>query len=361
MTKGLILLCAGGTGGHLFPAEAVAHELISRGYRIHLAADERVNDYSSDFPAEKIHHIQSATLSSRKPMVVMKALRQLYQGYRQSKKLVSLLKPVAVAGFGGYPTVPPVLAASRMGVPTLIHEANAVLGRANKFLSGRVSTIAMGFGEANKWGRAYVTVTGNPVRPGILNVADAEYPERWSNHRFNLFVFGGSQGASFFSRLIPEALARLPEEQRQVVHVVQQARPEDLDKVVSDFRFLRVTARVESFFKDMPEHFASSHLVISRAGASTVSELAVVGRPAILVPYPFALDHDQASNAALMAEAGGAVIHPERRLTPEALAEILSDYIANPEKLEEAAANAKKCGKPDATSRLADMIENLIV
>jgi len=356
MSKGLILLCAGGTGGHLFPAEAVAHELNKRGYVVHLAADDRVKQFSTNFPAEEIHHIKSATFSSKNPIAILKTLFTLMSGYRQSRILLQKLKPVAVAGFGGYPTVPPLLAASRLKIPTLVHEANAVLGRANRLLSSRVSKVAIGFGEA---GDGAMSVTGNPVRPNILAVADVKYPNRKANQPFNLFVFGGSQGAAFFSDVLPEAIAKLSDEQRKLLRIVQQARPEDKDRVIDAYKALGVVASVESFFTDMPDQLAKAHLVISRAGASTVSELAVMGRPAMLVPFPYALDHDQASNAALMEKTGGATIFPQKNLTSHLLASELSEHIENPKKLALAAKNAKKTGIPNATQVLADMLENL--
>lgn len=360
MTKGLILLCAGGTGGHLFPAEAVAHELKARGYTIHLAADDRVGQFSSSFPAEEIHHIKSATFGSKNPVAILKTLGTLFAGYMQCVKLNRKLKPVAVAGFGGYPTLPPLFAASMMGIPSLVHEANAVLGRANRVLAKRVNKVAMGFGETTHWSGLEVSVTGNPVRPDILEVAKEPYPNRASNEPFELLVFGGSQGAAFFSDCVPQSIALLSDAERSLLHVVQQARAEDKDAVIAHYAGLGVTATVDSFFTNMPENLAKSHMVISRAGASTVSELAVVGRPAILVPYPYALDHDQASNAALMAKTGGVTIHKQTDLTPEILSLELSKAISDPKKLALAAENAKKTGKSNATKVLADMLEALV-
>ncbi len=359
MDKGLVLLCAGGTGGHLFPAEAVAHELVSRGYRVHLAADHRVERFAENFPAEKIHQIRSATLGSKNPVAIAKTVLALVSGYAQSRKLLKQLNPVAVAGFGGYPTVPPLLAASMAGIPTLIHEANAVLGRANRMLSRRVSKVAMGFGEANPVGDKAIIVTGNPVRPAILAASQKPFPDRAATDRFNLLVFGGSQGAAFFGDVVPKAIAILPQQTRELLHVVQQARPEDKEQVMAAYRKLGVQAIVDSFFGDMASLLSDAHFVVSRAGASTVSELAVVGRPAILVPYPHALDHDQAANAELMARAGGVSIEPQPGLTPERLAAAISEMVADPKKLAIAAENAKKTGKPDATGELAGMIEQL--
>jgi len=360
MNKGVILLCAGGTGGHLFPAEAVAHEMIARGYTIHLAADERVERFAGKFPAEEIHQISSATFASKNPVSVMRTLFSLYSGYAQSGKLIDRLKPKAVAGFGGYPTLPPLMAAQKKDVPTLVHEANAVLGRANRFLGKRVDKVAIGFGNTSQTGKISVTVTGNPVRPEILDAAHTDYPERVEDDPFNLLVFGGSQGAAYFSDALPKAIAALPQALRERLKIVQQARPEDREQLILDYENLNVEATVETFFSDMHHHIANAHLVISRAGASTVSELAVIGRPALLVPYPFALDHDQAANAANMLGAGGATIFEQADLDADVLAEQLASAIGEPKRLALAAKKAKKTGKPDATRALADMLEHLI-
>lgn len=359
MSKGVILLCAGGTGGHLFPAEAVAHELKKRGYTIHLAADDRVERFAAKFPADAIHQIKSATLGSKNPIAIFKTLKSLWSGYKQSRFLLAKLQPVAVAGFGGYPTVPPLLAATRLGIPTLVHESNAVLGRANRLLSGKVNKVAIGFGETKHIGDVQVNVTGNPVRPEILKAAIQNYPQRTKTAKFNLLVFGGSQGAAFFSEVMPEACKLLSAAERVLLNIVQQARPEDKDQVVAAYKEMGIAAEVESFFGDMASKLHPSHLVMSRAGASTVSELAVMGRPAILVPYPHALDHDQATNAAAVASAGGATLFNQSALTPKLLADELSRAIADPKKLALAAKNAKKTGKPDATKALANMLEAL--
>ena len=361
MSKGIILLCAGGTGGHLFPAEAVAHELKKRGYTIHLAADDRVERFADQFPAEAIHQIKSATLGSKNPIAILKTLKSLWLGYKQSRLLLQKLKPVAVAGFGGYPTVPPLLAATRLGIPTLVHESNAVLGRANRLLSKKVDKVAIGFGETKDIGEVQVSVTGNPVRPDILKAAIQNYPQRMVDAKFNLLVFGGSQGAAFFSEVMPPACKLLNDAERGLLNIVQQARPEDKDEVVAAYEKMGINAQVDSFFGDMASRLQASHLVISRAGASTVSELSVMGRPSILVPYPHALDHDQATNAATVAAEGGATLFNQSALTPKLLADELSRAIANPKKLALAAKNAKKTGKPDATKALANMLEALAV
>ncbi|MGI9352274.1 MAG: undecaprenyldiphospho-muramoylpentapeptide beta-N-acetylglucosaminyltransferase [Rhizobiaceae bacterium] len=359
MGKGTILLCAGGTGGHLFPAEAVAHELNSRGFIVHLAADERVERFAGNFPAEEIHQIKSATFSSKNPIGLARTAFNLFAGYLQSKRLIKALDPVVVAGFGGYPTVPPLLAASRMQIPTLVHEANAVLGRANRFLGSRVSKVAIGFGNTNSISNICVAVTGNPVRPAILDAAKMDYRQRNGIDPFKLLVFGGSQGAAYFSEVMPKACERLSAEHRNQLRIVQQARPEDKDGLITAYQAQGIAAEVETFFADMAVRISDADLVISRAGASTVSELAVIGRPAILVPYPHALDHDQATNAATVSAEGGAVIFKQSVLTAKVLADELSSAIDEPKRLALAAKNAKKTGRPDAAKVLGDMLEAL--
>ncbi|MDJ0614431.1 MAG: undecaprenyldiphospho-muramoylpentapeptide beta-N-acetylglucosaminyltransferase [Rhizobiaceae bacterium] len=358
MSKGNVLLCAGGTGGHLFPAEAVAHEMITRGYTVHLAADDRVRKFADRFPAEKIHEIKSATLGSKNPIALIKTFAALFKGYRQSQAMLQEIRPVVAAGFGGYPTVPPIFAASRTGVPTLVHEANAVLGRANRMLGNYVNKVAIGFGEAANVG-GKITVTGNPVRPDIITASGKSYPERNAEEPFNLLVFGGSQGAAFFSECLPEACKLLDRETASRLRIVQQARPEDKDAVIATYKELGIESEVDTFFSNMHEHLADAHLVVSRAGASTVSELAVMGRPSILVPYPHALDHDQANNAAAVSAEGGATLYQQAVLTPQIMADELTSAVSDPKKLALAAKNAKKTGKPDAARVLADMLEEL--
>ena len=357
--KGIILLCAGGTGGHLFPAEALAHELVSRGWDIHLATDERAERFAKSFPATQTHIIRSATFSGKNPVKLIQAMWTLFNGYRQSQKLLKELQPDVVVGFGGYPTVPPLYAATRIGISTLLHEQNAVLGRANKMLSDAVDKIAIGFEQAHGEPLKNMVQTGNPVRPMVLKVCDTAYPIRQVEDVFKLVVFGGSQGARFFSEVMPAALELLTAEELGRLDIVQQARPEDEDGLKQAYDKLGVKARISPFFDNMPEEISKAHLVISRAGASTVTELAVIGRPAVLIPYPTALDGDQAWNAVAMAKAGGADVIVQAELSPQLLAEKLQSMIANPKKLALAAKKAKTSGNPDAMVMLADCVEQL--
>ncbi|PHP67591.1 undecaprenyldiphospho-muramoylpentapeptide beta-N-acetylglucosaminyltransferase [Zhengella mangrovi] len=355
--KGVIILSAGGTGGHLFPAEALAHELTARGWSVHLATDERANRYARAFPAEEIHIVPSATLGSKNPIALLKTLWTLWRGVRIARSLYDRLKPKAVIGFGGYPTLPPLFAATRAGLPTMIHEQNAVMGRANKALASRVSVIAGGFLAPEGEGPANtIRVTGNPVRPEVLAAKDVPYAPP-GDGKVKLLVFGGSQGAQFFSEALPAAVRLLPDSLRQRLDITQQARPEDEAGVKAAYHDLGVPADVAPFFNDMATRIAGAHLVICRSGASTVSELAAIGRPSILVPYPYALDHDQAANAAALKEQGGAIVVEQKDLQPEDLAKRIESLVADPDKLSAMAEAARRTGKPEATQLLADLAE----
>ncbi|GEO83793.1 MULTISPECIES: undecaprenyldiphospho-muramoylpentapeptide beta-N-acetylglucosaminyltransferase [Alphaproteobacteria] len=357
MAKGVILLAAGGTGGHLFPAEALGHLLAERGYAVHLVTDSRAERYAGMFPADAIHTVASATIGSKSPIAVSKALLALWKGYRQAKQLIRQLKPMAVVGFGGYPTLPPLWAAAGLGVPTLVHEQNAVMGRANKALASRVKAIVGGFLPEGGTFADKTVVTGNPVRPAVIAASSVPYAPSQPGHPFRLVVFGGSQGAQFFSSALPDAIALMDKALRRRLSVTQQARPEDERKVKDLYEKLGVPAEVSPFFNDMAARIAAAHLVICRSGASTVSELSVIGRPSILVPYPYALDHDQAANAAALAAAGGASVIAQSELSPERLAQLLSSAMQEPDRLATIASAAKTAGRPDATRLLADLVE----
>jgi UDP-N-acetylglucosamine--N-acetylmuramyl-(pentapeptide) pyrophosphoryl-undecaprenol N-acetylglucosamine transferase len=357
---GTVLISAGGTGGHLFPAEALALALRARGWRIHLATDHRVESYGQDFPAEEIHVIPSATLT-RSPRTLAHGLYRLTRGMLAARRLVRRLKPDIAAGFGGYPTLPPMLMAARAGIPTIIHDQNAVLGRANRFLASRVTAVATSFakvGGGDLW-RFKQVETGNPVRPAVRQAALTPYPHRDVGDPFRLLVFGGSQGARFMSELVPSAIAELPEAVRARLHIVQQCRREDLDRTAATYRELGVAAELQPFFRDLPSRIAASHLVVSRSGASTVAELAVIGRPAIMVPLPNALDQDQKANAEVLARAGGGWMVEQKAMTPGRLAGDLAQLIDEPARLTAVAECARRVGRPDAADRLADLVERV--
>lgn len=355
-----ILVAAGGTGGHLFPAEALAEELVARGHAVHLATDHRATGYGGSFPAAETHIVASATFGSKAPAALLRSALKLAQGQVQSLALVGRIRPAVAVGFGGYPTVPPLLAAALRGVPVIVHEANAVMGRANRFLAGRAKAIATSFPATASLGEAAgkAVLCGNPVRKRVVAAA-GPYDRPVPGGAFRLVVFGGSQGARVFSELLPAALALMPEDRRGRLRLVQQARPEDLDRVRLTYADLGIAARVEPFFGDLPTIMAEAHLVVCRSGASSVTELAVIGRPSILVPLPHALDADQRSNALELERAGGAMMAEQRLLTPGALAGMLSDAMDAPDRLAAMAASAAAQGRPDAVRRLADLVERV--
>ncbi len=362
MSEGTIVVTAGGTGGHLFPAFALSEELTRRGYTVDLMTDRRGESFGQNFPARHIIRIPSATLKSRSPVAVMKTALTLMRGVRAAKKALQKEPPLAMAGFGGYPTFPPVMAANRLGIPTLLHEQNAVMGRANRMLAKRVNAIALSFPEVQKLpaeAREKCVFTGNPVRDAVLALKDRPYQPSGPGAPFSLLVFGGSQGARFFADMVPAALALLRPDLKARLIVVQQCRPEDLERVRAAYYDAGIRCELASFFTNLPELMAIAHLVIGRAGASTVSELAVLGRPSILVPLPHAVDNDQLANATELERAGGAVCLQQKDITPENLAERLSGVMEMPDILEQAAAAARAVGKPEAVKDLANLVEDL--
>ena len=355
----LVLLAAGGTGGHLFPAEALAHALAARGVTVDLATDERAERYGSRFPARDIHVIASETVRARDPISLARTAAMLGVGALQAYRLLGRIRPAAVVGFGGYPTVPPVLAAVLRGIPTLIHEQNAVMGRANRLLAPRVRAIALSFaGVLDREPKlaAKATRTGNPVRPAVIAAAAAPYAPPDPAAPLRLLVFGGSQGARIMSDIAPPAIERLAAPLRARLTIVQQAREEDLGRVTEIYARAKVAAEVASFFTDLPARIAGSHLIVARSGASTVAELAAIGRPAILVPLPHALDQDQAANAGVLAQAGGAIRLPQEEFTPDRLAAEIDALASAPQKLVAMAAAARAQGAVDAAERLADLV-----
>ena len=352
-----MLLAAGGTGGHLFPAEALAVALDKRAAIVELATDARAAHFK--FPARAMHIIPSATLRGRNPIALARTLGMLTFGTMQAWSLIGRIRPAVVVGFGGYPTVPPLLAASMRGVPTVLHEQNGVMGRANRFLAPRVTTIATSFPTlANLDPRlqAKVTFTGNPVRPQVIEAATSAYAAPAAGAVLRLVVFGGSQGAHIMAEIVPPALERLPADLRARLRIVQQARAEDIESVRATYAKLGVAAECAPFFPDLPRRVAEAHLVVSRSGASTVAELSAIGRPAILVPLPHALDQDQFANAGVLAQAGGAVRIEQRDFTPERLAAEIARLAGDPAQLARMAIASKSAGTIDAAERLADLV-----
>jgi UDP-N-acetylglucosamine--N-acetylmuramyl-(pentapeptide) pyrophosphoryl-undecaprenol N-acetylglucosamine transferase len=358
-SKPLILLCAGGTGGHLFPAQAAAVALIKRGARIALATDERVERYSGDFPAESTHIIPSATLRGRSPLAYARTATMLGLGLLKAWSLLGKLKPAAVVGFGGYPTVPPLKAAMLRRIPTLLHEQNSVMGRANRMLAPRVTAIGSSFSEIALLDpslKSKVTLVGTPVRPNVIAAAGTPYEPPRANDTLRLIVFGGSQGAKVFADVMPDAIAALDPALRNRLAIVQQARGEDRGRVRTAYEKSGIDAEVADFFTDLPHRIADSHLVVSRSGASTVAEVTAIGRPAIFVPLPNALDQDQLNNARVVERVGGAVILEQANFTPQRIAAELNSLLADSDRLGRMAAGARSVGVLDGSERLAELV-----
>lgn len=357
--KGIFVLAAGGTGGHLFPAQALAEELTRRGHAIHLMTDERVRDYGKSFPAAETHVVPSATLSLSRPLALPGRALRLYGGYRRARAILRTVKPRAVIGFGGYPSFPPILAAARLGIPCCVHDQNAVMGRANRVLARWADAVASSFPDLQGLppdALTKLTVTGNPVRDIALAQKAAPYPDFGT---FNLLVFGGSQGAQFFGEFMPKVFAAMTPEERRGISLTQQVRAENMEAVSTAYGALGLACELNPFFMDMPRRIAGAHLVICRSGASTIAELGVIGRPAIMVPLPHALDNDQLRNAESFAAAGAGWVQPQATLEPRAFAQFLTSLRSQERQLQQAAAAALTHGKPDAAERLATLAERI--
>jgi UDP-N-acetylglucosamine--N-acetylmuramyl-(pentapeptide) pyrophosphoryl-undecaprenol N-acetylglucosamine transferase len=355
------ILMAGGTGGHLFPAMALAQELLRRGHVVELMTDHRVESYGSDFPASAIHIVPSATPSGKNPLLMAGAGVKILRGLVVAAGKLRQSKPACVIGFGGYPTFPPFLAAHFLGIPGILHEQNAVMGRANRALGRFADVLALSF-AATKYADAFAgekVVTGNPVRDRVRTVAQTPYPALDADSEIRLVVFGGSQGAKALSDIVPSAIATLSATLRPRLKIVQQCRAEDIERVRAVYRDAQVNAELASFFSDLPERIAQSHLVIGRSGASTIAELTVLGRPAILVPLPGALDADQKNNALIVEAAGAGWVAEQATLSPQSLGTRLTTLLTDPAVLTKAAAAARTLGQPLAVEKLANLAETL--
>ncbi len=357
-----IVLTAGGTGGHVFPAEALAAELAGRGFALALITDRRGKEFGGALGKLPIHRISAGGIAGRKLAARLRAIVDLAIGFIEARALLGRLRPAAVIGFGGYASLPAMLAAVFAGVPTAVHEQNAVLGRANRMLARRVTRIATAYARVSHLREAWrdkVVMTGMPVRPAVIAVRDRGYDPPGAAAPIRILVVGGSQGAHILSEVVPAALARLPEATRIRIDVVQQCRAEDLEGARRVYGEAGIKAELATFLHDIPERLAAAHLVISRSGASTVAELTAIGRPAILVPYLHAVDDHQTANARAVDEAGGGWLMPQAGFTPEALAARVEALLARPESLTKAAAAARTVGIPDAAQRLADLVGTL--
>ena len=356
------VLAAGGTGGHLFPAEALASELLGRGIRVYLLSDGRADAIVLRLVGVETHRVRAGQFGGG-PAQAVRALAELALGAIQAREMLRRLAPTVVIGFGGYPSVPTMLAATYLRLPTLVYEQNAVLGRANRLLAPRARRIATGFPATTGLrlaDRIRAVHTGNPVRPAILAVDSAGYQPPRPSRPIELLVMGGSQGARVLSEVVPLALRALPEGLRTVLRVSQQVRPEDLAAVKEIYRRAGIAADLSTFFDDVPARLARAHLAICRAGASSMAELATIGRPAILIPYPHATDDHQTANARVFAEAGGGWVIPQAGFSPSTFCRFLDRLLADGAALSAAARHARAFGRRDATQRLARLAFDLV-
>lgn len=353
-----ILLAAGGTGGHMFPAEALARALLARGRRVALVTDARGGGFGDRLPEVTVHRIAAAGLAGTGIAGRARGVCRLALGFMQARRILRDIAPAAVVGFGGYASVPAVLAAQRSGRVSVIHEQNAVLGRANRLLARRADAIATSFEtvRAMPATAARIELTGNPVRPAIAALADQPYAAPAADGPFSVLVLGGSLGARVFAGIVPAAIMALDPALRRRLRLVQQCRRENLDGARAAYDALGLEVELAPFFDDIPQRLAAAHLVVARSGASTVAELTAAGRPALLVPYPHATDDHQRANADALVRADAAWLMPEPEFTADALAARLTSWMNDPAPLAMAAARARSIGRRDAADRLADLV-----
>lgn len=354
------VLAAGGTGGHLLPAFALAAELDRRGHHVALITDER-GEAIPGKPDFMPAHVIPAGRFGKNPLQWIKGTKAVLEGRKMALRLFDSFEPSAVVGFGGYPSLPAILASTSAGIPTVVHEQNAVLGRVNRLLAGRVEAIATAYPDVQRLkpthkGKAYLV--GNPVRHEVLSLRDEPFPAYGEDGLLRVLVTGGSQGARVLSEIVPDGLAMLPPAIRQRLQVTQQCRPEDLDAVRERYRDHGIPAELATYFEDMAARLADAHLFIGRAGASTIAELTAVGRPAILIPLPIATDDHQAANTREMVKAGGARMIRQEKFEAKELAKQIRVLADDPQGLANAAHAAWNCGRPKAVEDLADLVES---
>ncbi len=359
MSAPLLVIAAGGTGGHMFPAQALAEQMLARGWRVKLSTDDRGARYAGGF-AEAVARevIQSATFARGGVLAKLIAPFRILAGIGSAALAMQKDKPTAVVGFGGYPSIPALAAAWLLGLPRMIHEQNGVLGKVNRLFARRVSAVACGTWPTEVPEGALAIPTGNPVRQAVLDRAAAPYIPP-GDYPMSLLVFGGSQGARILSDVVPAAVAQLDEGLRTHIRVAQQARAEDVTRVEAAYSDAGVTAEIAPFFQDIPARLSEAQLVIARAGASSVADISVIGRPAILVPFAAAAEDHQTANARMLVDSGSAIMIPEARFTPEALAEQITLVLTNPEGALQMHAAALSVAWPDAAERLAGLVEDL--
>ncbi|HEX8553188.1 MAG TPA: undecaprenyldiphospho-muramoylpentapeptide beta-N-acetylglucosaminyltransferase [Sphingomonas sp.] len=356
------VLAAGGTGGHMVPAAALAAELTRRGHRVALVSDARGVRFPGLFDGIQTHVLPAGRFQVKRPLGWMSAVREMWRGRAAARELYRTFRPAAVVGFGGYPAFPALLAAFADGIPTAVHEQNAVLGRVNRFVAGRVDAIATSYAETRRLSAKLAGKThlvGNPVRENVLALRARPFPLLEEDGIFRVLVTGGSQGASVLSRVVPDGLAMLPVAFRRRLQVTHQARIEDIDACRAQYAQHQIAAELATYLPDLPEQLAWAHLVIARAGASTIAELTAAGRPAILVPLPSATDDHQTANAREMTAAGGARTIAQSDFTAVELAKQMQKLGLDPAALENAAGRARSVGRPNAVIDLADLVESL--
>ncbi|MDB5696787.1 MAG: undecaprenyldiphospho-muramoylpentapeptide beta-N-acetylglucosaminyltransferase [Sphingomonas bacterium] len=356
------VLAAGGTGGHMVPAAALATELTARGHRVALVSDARGVRFPGLFEGIQTHVLPAGRFQTRKPLGWLPAAREMWRGRAMARELYATFKPAAVIGFGGYPAFPALLAAFADKIPTAVHEQNAVLGRVNRLVARRVDAIATSYDSTERLSAKLagkVHTVGNPVREAVLALRAKPYPLLEEDGIFRVLVTGGSQGANVLSQVVPDGLAMLPVTFRRRLQVTHQARIEDIDAARASYAAHQIPADLATYIPDMPEQLAWAHLVIARAGASTIAELTAAGRPAILVPLPGATDDHQTANAREITQAGGARTIAQGQFTAVELAKQMQKLGLDPAALENAAGRAKSVGKPRAVSDLADLVESL--
>jgi UDP-N-acetylglucosamine--N-acetylmuramyl-(pentapeptide) pyrophosphoryl-undecaprenol N-acetylglucosamine transferase len=355
------VLAAGGTGGHMIPAQALAVELRARGHHVELITDRRGAMLPVTFEGVPVHVLPAGRFE-RDPRSWLGAIRATLDGRRQAMALYRAVQPTAVIGFGGYPALPAVMGAVAARIPVVIHEQNAVLGRVNRLMARFVDIIATAYPDVERvkpTQRDKLRLIGNPVRAEVMALRDEPYPPLTPEGVFRVLVTGGSQGASILSEVVPESLGLLPIALKRRLQVVQQCRPEDIDRVRAAYAALEIPAELATYIDDMPERLGWAHLVIARAGASTIAELTAAGRPAILVPLPSAMDDHQTANAREMVAAGGARMIRQSRFTPVELGKQMQKLGLSSEGLTMAAARARNCGRPNAARDLADLVESM--
>ena len=351
-----VVLATGGTGGHVFPAEALAGELEARGVPFTLVTDSRGRQWQGALSRRPIHYIRSASPTGS-PVKKALALFSLALGLFDAWRALGRIGPSVVVGFGGYASVPTMVAARLRRLPAMLHEQNAVLGRANRLVLGGVGRVATSFDRTRYLdGDARAQLVGNPVREPVRALRDSPYRPPGEGRVIDLLVFGGSQGAASFGEVVPQAVLSLPQVLRSRLRIVQQCRPESIDRVRTSYVKAGVVAEIAPFFVDLPQRMAAAHLVIGRSGASTVAELAAIGRPSILVPYPYAADDHQTANARAFEATGACIVLPHASFTAATLAGHLVSLTGEPERLAAMAGAAHAAGRPDAAARLADVV-----